>query len=215
MRRAAFTAFAVMALGACNAILGIGAPNVVDESDASPEAAEGSPDGVTPPNPADANDAAPNLAPNGDFEKGTCAPFDSNPPPTIDTTTAAHSGKTSCKVCGATGGYGLVLTLLSKDVSLAAGHQYYASAYVRQAPGGDVATDVELDLTVYENLQPRDKSTVLASIAGPLSGTWTKVEAQLDIADSVGTELDLSILSSVDAGGACFLVDDVVLQLTK
>ncbi|MDB4935498.1 MAG: hypothetical protein JWP87_2470 [Labilithrix sp.] len=171
----------------------------------------GAPDASTGP---DARDAAEtggtNLHPAGTFEDGTCAPWNSYQG-TIGPSTTAHTGTRSCRACAKPS----TTDIFSADDTGApgpaiVGATYRAEGWVRTSPGDPAPPFVRLVLrnfkyqgNTFVDLESGDSPKL------PIDATWMKFEVVLTVTKA-GT---LNVYLPGDAAtGACFLLDDVVVQ---
>lgn len=148
-----------------------------------------------------------NLFVNGGFESG-CAGWEGSQA-TLQTSSDAHSGTASCKVCTKGASYPQLRQYV--DVSTVKGRRYDVELFVRAPPGttpGSVklglfnygAGEKQLDFEGYEESQPP-------------SATWERLHVEL-VASADGTSLRM-LLPLSGVVGDCILVDDAALYEPK
>jgi hypothetical protein len=156
-----------------------------------------------------ADDAGPNLEPNATFETGTDGWIAFQGMLSVSFT--AHGGGKSLRVCTSIAG---TTSTFAGDDNLSPGDaiigaSYRARASARTDPAGDMPGPIQLGLrTVNKDVGFVVKDSAVATPVA-LDATWRQLEVTLAV-----TERGLLNVTA-SAGtvpGACFLLDDVVLQ---
>lgn len=214
---ASFVAPLVLAMASCSSFSETSPPDAaaddLDAGDAGDvgDVTRGPVDGAGPSDGASGDaPGAPNLLPLGDFEHGGCSGDGYYSTLTPDST--AHGGTVSCRICAS--GNGMDVFSLDDDienVTPLAGSRYVAEAWVRSAPGATAPTSgVEVVLRTH-TVSPFTVYDVATAVDSPIDATWKKVAVTLDVTDAGAPRLAIVIDASYQSG-ACFLVDDVVVQ---
>jgi len=149
-----------------------------------------------------------NLLPSGGFEDGcgTWAGFQA----TLSSDPTARTGSKSCRICMDPG----VDDVFSASDDGAIEHPpigalFRAEAWVRTAPGAAAPPDAALLARTF-NAAPFTEIEKNQGASSAVGETWSKVEATLKI-NLVADRFHVSVGASA-APGACFLVDDVVVE---
>jgi hypothetical protein len=202
--------FAALAF-ACNAVLGIDPPVVVDVHGDGQAAADAPADAAVETSPG--SEAAPgvdagNLLTNPSFEVGCTEGWLPGQAQVFEEDGVAHTGTRSCRICGVPGNSVWSFGQTAGVDAIPVGAQFAAAAWVRAPPDAGAAAPLSIALDVVG-----DNDTEIANdeSAGLVpDSTWRRISDVVLVGDAGGNSVQVTILARSEDG--CFLVDDVSLH---